>query len=221
MYTLSVKECLTSGWNTFKTRPWIFIGVGVLLLLVNMLISGFQSMLQVGGAYVLGPESTVVAIISAIAGMALTFLVSMGKISFFLKAHDVVSDVSVRTLWHPSPYLKFVGTSILLTVILLIGFILLIVPGIILGIMFGFALYGVIEDGLGPVDALKRSRAITKGNRWRMFLLGLALVGINIVGFIALIVGLLVTLPVSALAVVHAYRVLSREYKEPEIVAAS
>ena len=72
------------------------------------------------------------------------------------------------------------------------------------------SLYLVMDRGLGVTESLKESRRITYGNRLKLLLLGLALVGINIVGFFLLIVGLLVSIPVSMLAGVHAYRTLSK-----------
>ena len=103
--------------------------------------------------------------------------------------------------------------SVLVGAATIVGLILLIVPGIIIGIMFGFAAYIVIDKEAPPVEALRESLALTKGNRWKLFLLGLALVGINIIGACLLLVGLLVSLPVSTFAVVHAYRVLSGKDK--------
>ncbi len=54
------------------------------------------------------------------------------------------------------------------------GALLLVVPGIILALMWMLAPSALIVERLGVVDALKRSRALTKGHRWA--LLGLVLV---------------------------------------------
>jgi len=201
---LSVKECFSFGWKTFRARPWIFVQAGLLLLLVNIFISLAQSVFEQGGT-----ASGIVVFVSSVAGIALSFLISMGETAFFLRAHDDVASTGLRDLWHPHPFWKFVAASVLVALAVIAGFILLIVPGIILGIMFGFSTYLVIEKGLGPIEALKASAALTKGNRWKLFLLGLATIGINILGFLALIIGLFVTVPLSFLAMVHAYRTLS------------
>jgi hypothetical protein len=55
-----------------------------------------------------------------------------------------------------------------------LGFFLLIVPGIVVGLMFSLTVPVVMAERLGPVRSLGRSRALTKGHRWR--LLGLFLV---------------------------------------------
>jgi uncharacterized membrane protein len=76
-----------------------------------------------------------------------------------------------------------------------------------MGLMF--VPYIVIDRGLGPIEAMKESWRVTKGHKWQLFLLFLALIGLNILGAIALIVGLLVTIPITMLAAAHAYRTLT------------
>jgi hypothetical protein len=48
------------------------------------------------------------------------------------------------------------------------GLILLVVPGIIFGLMFSLAVPAVMAESLGPVKALGRSRALTRGRRWAL-----------------------------------------------------
>lgn len=216
MHALSVKECLSFAWSTFKSRPWIFVQAGLLLFLVNIAVNLVQTLLESGAKSSGEVAVLVLGILSAVIGMIVSFLVSMGETAFFLRAHDATNEVSVKDLWHPRPFWKFVGTTLLAGVIILIGLVLLIVPGIIAGIMLMFVGYAVIEEKLGPIDALKKSVALTKGNRWKLFQLALLTLGLNILGFLALLVGLFVTVPVSFLMMVHAYRTLSGTRKPLE-----
>jgi uncharacterized membrane protein len=85
---------------------------------------------------------------------------------------------------------------------------LLIVPGIIFGLMFMFATFIVIERELGPIDAMNESHRLTRGHKWQLFGFVLLLVLVNLLGLLALLVGIFVSIPVSTLAFVHAYRVL-------------
>ena len=217
MASLSIKECLSFAWNTFKSRPWIFVQAGLVLFLVNIAASLVQSLLE-SGDDASGAVVTILAVLSTVIGMTVSFLVSMGETAFFLRAHDATAEVRLKDLWHPRPFWKFVGTSLLAGLIILIGLILLIVPGIIAGIMLMFVGYIVIEEKLGPIDALKKSVALTKGNRWKLFQLALLTIGLNVLGFLALLVGLFVTVPVSFLMAVHAYRTLSGTEKPSEEV---
>lgn len=204
MKELSVRECLRAGWEGFKTRPWLFIGSYVVIFIASIIAGLPRSLAEQAAGNIWG-----VGFLAFLISLGLSFLVSMGKTAFFLKAHDQPRESELSDLWHPYPFWTFAVVSVLAGAATIVGLILLIVPGIIIGIMFGFALYIVIEKQSRPMAALRESVALTKGNRWRLFLLGLALLGINIIGLCLLLVGLFVTLPISSLAIVHAYRMLS------------
>lgn len=224
MQALSVRDCLSFGWNTFKARPWLFIQAGLLLFLVNMGVSLLQTLFELDGQQAGPVVAMLTGIASAIMGIVISFFISMGETAFFLRSHEDVQGASIRDLWHPKPFWKFLGVSLISSILIISGFILLIVPGIFLAILFMFVGYLVIDTGLGPKQALKQSALMTKGSRWKLFGLSLALVGINILGLLALVVGLFVTIPVSFLAVTHAYRVLSKreasEKRIPEAITA-
>jgi hypothetical protein len=85
------------------------------------------------------------------------------------------------------------------------GLLLLIIPGIILMIAFQFWFYLVIDKGLGPIAALKRSRQITKGSKWQLAVLGFLLLLINIGGLLCLVIGLFFTISISYIAMAHVY----------------
>lgn len=208
MSTLSVKESLRHGWNTFKSRPWVFVQVGILLFLVNLVMNLVQTLLEYGSNESGDIVALLLGIISLALGIGASFLISMGETAFFLRAHAEPENVSFKDLWHPHPFWKFVGASLLAGLMILGGLILLLVPGIILGLMLAFVGYLVIDEKLGPIDAIKRSMALTKGSRWKLFQLALATIVLNVLGLLALLVGLFVTIPVSFLAMVHAYRTL-------------
>ena len=211
--TLSVKDCIRFGWETFKKRPWVLIFV----LLIGVVIESITSLVE---------ESTVGNPVIATLGILVALLISMvyavGHTHLFLKAHDEVMAVRIKDLWYPKAYWRFLCTSVLLWLFIGLPYLvlellklpevvlaLLIIPALVISLVFGFALYLVVDKDLGPIESLKESARITKGHRLQIFLLLLAVLGINILGIVALLVGLLVTIPVTVLAMVHAYRTLS------------
>jgi uncharacterized membrane protein len=196
---LSVKESLLFGWNAFKKRPWFFIGVIVILVLVQWLVGYVQR--------TLGPLGFLVS-------LAASTLLYCGILHLFLTAYEDVASATYKDLWYPKPFLNYLGVSILLMLIVGVGLILLVVPGIILGLMLFAAGYLVVDRGMKPIPALKESLKITKGNRWKLFLLGLTIVGLTILGMLPFFLGLLVVAPISALAGVHAYRTLAHHAGE-------
>jgi len=192
---LSVKECLSFGWTTFKKRAWFFVGVAVLLFVIQSVISAIQNAV---------PD--VLGFVVSLVGSTLLYA---GIMNFFLKAHEDVTSVHYKDLWHPKPFLNYLGLSILLMIIVGIGLVLLIIPGVILSLMFFAAGYLVVDRGMTPIKALKESMRITKGNLLKLLLFGFTVLVLSIIGMLPLFLGLLVVVPVAGLAGVHAYRTLA------------
>ena len=211
MNTFSAGAAIRFAWETFKKRTMFFVGMSVIIACISWAIGAFV------GAMSTSSDSVSVALLSFLVDLALSVFLNMGVIAYALRAHDAPEKAMVQDLWHPQTFWKYLVVTILVFLCVVTGFILLIVPGIIVGIMLMFTPYLIIDRNLAPIDAMKESRRITDGSKWQLFVLGLALFGINIVGAIALLVGLLVTIPVSMLAIVHAYRQL--EHKAGEMVS--
>ena len=64
-----------------------------------------------------------------------------------------------------------VGLWILTFLGLMVGFILLFVPGVMLSVAWIVGLPAKVLENLGPVKALGRSAELTRGHRWSIFLL--------------------------------------------------
>jgi uncharacterized membrane protein len=96
------------------------------------------------------------------------------------------------------------------------GLILLVIPGIVILIRLWFLGFVVVEGGKGPLEAIQESWDISRGHTFDLFLLFLLLCGLNVLGLLCLGIGLLVTMPVSGLALAHTYRVL-----KPQVSASS
>jgi len=62
---------------------------------------------------------------------------------------------------------NLLGVSLLETLIISLGLVLLIVPGIILWAFYLFSASVVIVDGCSPREALKESRRLMSGNFWK------------------------------------------------------
>lgn len=210
MPTLSIGDCISYGWETFKKRPWILIGA----LLLAMIIASVPGMLgpqpEIGpDGKLIPPPMTTMHVISTLASIVVSTFVGIGLVTFSLRAHDNIAGVQIADLWNPAPFWRFLGAHILTGIVVALGFIALIVPGFVLLVGLMFVPYLVVERGLGPIEGIKESWRITKGHKWQLFLLFLALLGINLLGILALIVGALVSVPVTMIAVVHAYRTLT------------
>jgi uncharacterized membrane protein len=201
----SVGSAVRYGWETFKKRPWFFVGASVVIFVAYMIAGGISS----GIDAVVGATPEDPSLIGGVVNFALSTLIGMGVVAFYLAAHDNPETVELSALWHPQPFWKFLGASILVGLAVGIGFVLLVVPGLIAMVLFMFATFIVIDRGLGPIEAMKESMRIGRGHRWTLLGLVAVLLLIVIAGFVAVFVGILVAMPISTLAFAHAYRELS------------
>jgi uncharacterized membrane protein len=99
-------------------------------------------------------------------------------------------------------------------VYVVVGLLLLIVPGVIWGITYSFALFGVVDKQMSVKDALAFSKKITEGKKWALFVFGLVLLGINVLGVLCLGVGIIVSVPLSLLMTAIVYDELQPESEE-------
>lgn len=199
--TAAIQYC----WDTFKKRPWFFVGAVAILLAANFLNIGVTS----GVNSLTGGTLEEPTIVSNLVNLALSALIVIGAVAFFLAAHDDPDGVAYAALWHPSSYWKFFATSLLTSLAVGLGLVLLIVPGLIAMVLFLFAGFLVVDRDMGPLEALQTSMAMTKGNCWPLFGFVVLTMLILALGVLALGLGLIVAVPIVGLATAYAYRLLS------------
>lgn len=68
-----------------------------------------------------------------------------------------------------SKFWTLVWVSILVSIVVGVGLILLVIPGIYLAIIFGFAPFVIILEGVRGWKAAERSRDLVKGHWWAVF----------------------------------------------------
>jgi uncharacterized membrane protein len=65
--------------------------------------------------------------------------------------------------------LPIIGITICVMLAIMLGSLLLIVPGLILACMFYVAVPACVAEQTGVFTSMSRSRALTKGHRWQVF----------------------------------------------------
>ncbi len=89
-------------------------------------------------------------------------------------------------------FFPIIGLAICMSIGLSIGFILLVVPGIILAVMWFVSTPACVVEQLGPLASMGRSSELTKGHRWKIFGMLLLVVIIGLV--ISIVIGALLGL---------------------------
>jgi len=196
----SMEEAIAFGWQTFKKNIAFFIGLIVIVFVINIipgLISDYLSKRFVG-----------LVILISLATWVLQAIVSMGMIKISLAFADGKTGELGDLFACANLFFKFFLGSLLYGLIVFGGLLLLVVPGIIWAIKYQLFSYYIVDQGLGPVEAIKKSGQITDGAKGSLFLFGLLLGLINILGALALVVGLFVTIPIAMVAMAYVFRKL-------------
>ena len=115
--------------------------------------------------------------------------------------------ISVKSVFNYFKYfLPLALTWLIMSILVMLGFLLLVIPGIYLAVATFFALQLVADRQLGPWQAIKTSIKATTHNWFPIFLILLALSLIMAVSCIPLGIGLIWTLPLLFIAKGILYR---------------
>jgi uncharacterized membrane protein len=102
--------------------------------------------------------------------------------------------------------------SIVNALLVTLGFVLCIVPGVIVAL--GICMYGqfIVDRKLSGVDAIKASWELTKGHKVQLFIFGLLALLVSIAGYIACLVGFVFgSVPLLVVALSYVYLRLQGE----------
>jgi len=116
-------------------------------------------------------------------------IIQYGASFLFLKAARN-QDFEVKEIFNGfSNYLNVVLAHLLVTAIIVLGFIMLIVPGIILACRLAFVPYLVMDRDMEPIKAVEKSWQMTNGHSWTIFGIGLLAIPVFIAGLLMIFVG--------------------------------
>lgn len=193
-------ELIKKGWGATKSNVVILLKIALVFILVSIVVNliDIASSHNPGIVGLVGIFNTVISTILEIGLITIGLSIVDGKTPKF---EDLYS--------HYNRFLEFFLTSLLMGVIVVIGFILLIIPGIYFMVKYQFTLFNVVDKKLAYMKALNASSEMVKGRWMRVFMFDLGLIGLNILGLLALGVGLLITIPTSFFAGLYLYRRLS------------
>lgn len=195
---MNIKEIFKTSWTATK-KNWVFL---ILVAIVFVVINGVHSYLM---EHV--PETSF--FVSLIFMLLSVFLqVGLVKALLDLSAHK---EVHVSQLFASSNYVyfwKYILGGIAYGLMVAVGLILLIIPGVMIAITYSQWQYLLIDKNLGIKEAFKKSAEMTRGKRLDIFYIGLLLIGIFILSIIPLGLGLLLSIPLSMVVPVYIYRTL-------------
>ena len=191
------------GWRKFTANAVPILLAAVALFAVTFLLGLVGSAFGqsgLGGGFSLG--GLLFSIIQNMVTIVVLAVVARGALD--------VADGGEFNLGAAFAKINFVNViiaGIVVSVIVSIGFLLLVVPGIIALFLTYFTTFFVVDDDAeSPMKAIGDSVKLVSSRVGDSLLLALLNILVLIAGAIALIVGLLVAYPVVVLATAYAYR---------------
>ena len=176
------REVLRGRWG-------VSIGVciigGLLAGGVDMVSGVFQASSEAGSIGMLDlaandawPMMVTVTLASMLIAIVIGGAVALGIAHYFtnLASHrpSKFGDVFSRfNIWH-----KGVWMSIVMSFFIILWSLLLVIPGIIATYRYAMVPYLIAEfPDLSVMDAMRESKRLMKGNKWRLFCLGFSFIG--------------------------------------------
>lgn len=202
---LTVSDALGYAWNKFKANAGVWIGITVIIFVIEAVVSfifGANDSYNDVGDY-FSPWRIMGTIVSVIVGYLINAALVRGAL------HELDGNKpGIGSFFQFTNVGAIILASFLVGLITGVGFVLFIIPGIILAFLTWWTLQFVVDKEQDAITAIKSSFSAISQNVGQLVLIALALVGINIVGALLCFVGLLVTIPLTTIASTYAYRVV-------------
>jgi uncharacterized membrane protein len=188
-----IQEILEKAWVLFKARAAFHIGfmfvIGSIQAVFTIYLEDFLSIYTI----LLAP--------ALVAGFYLVAnRISQGEYLDFQNYFDGFKY-----------WLLVVTINLVSGILTVLGIIALIVPGVYLGVGYIFAILFGVFGGFDFWTSMEYSRRIVHTNWWKFFGFVLVLLLLNIAGLLALLIGLLVTVPVTYLSIYVLFEDLTGE----------
>jgi uncharacterized membrane protein len=216
-------DALTFAWEKIKADPGTILAtivVGFVLMFIVEFVTSFAAQLVVGvagsaasmasrhadpmvGIGVFGPLYYTALSVGQLINVIVSSFFIAGIYRFSLKVargeayafNDLLSGMPV--------FLPVLVANVITGIAVAIGFVFLVVPGVIIALGLSMTLPLIVDKRLGPIDALSESWKLTTGNKGTLFIFGLLAIALIVAGACACFVGILLVLPI--LYIAHAY----------------
>jgi hypothetical protein len=170
------------AFETYQNQVGPLLGGALIVIGIAGVIEGI---LAITGSLVL-------VVLGLLVGLAASFLYTGYVVKLVQDVRDGRRDFSVGELFsHAAPYVgTLILNGILAGIAIAIGFVLIIVPGLILLTIWAVIAPSIVVEDKGVFEAFGRSRELIRGHGWQVFgSIVLAFLIVFAVGLVASIIG--------------------------------
>ncbi|MCE5315537.1 MAG: glycerophosphoryl diester phosphodiesterase membrane domain-containing protein [Armatimonadota bacterium] len=183
---LSYGDLFDELFDLYKKHFVLFVGISAVVE-----VPIYAILYAIGGKGASVAVSVLSGVIAYVVMAATTWAVSQ----CYLGNETSIAD-SYKAIGHR--LVPFFVTMIVVGLCIFAGFLLLVIPGIILAFRFAFVSEVFILEGKTLKDAMGRSAQLTKDNYGRIFVIGL------LATILAIVVSMILTIPTQLLAAIFA-----------------
>jgi uncharacterized membrane protein len=193
------------GWRSFTANLGPLLGIAGAVVLANLGISALN--------WVLG-DGLITSAFFSIATSLVSMMISLGLIRAALAIVDGWKP-EIAELSSTDGIGVYLVASVIVSVVVGIGLVACVLPGLVAAFLFQFYGYAVVDRradaysvaaNADPIAALRTSFQVVTKNLGSVLVLALVSFAINLVGALLCGIGLLVSLPVTAIALAYAWR---------------
>lgn len=197
-YQITISNWFSSGWKIFKKDAGVSIAFAVLAGICYLLLSRI-------------PFAGLLVWYPIIAGFIIVSLMSFRNQTVEFKNY-------FGGFRHLIPLLVF---TILSTIFIFIGELLLIVPGVYLSVAYLFAPCLIVDKNIDFWPAMEISRKKVNKHWFGLFGFSILIILLNIIGCLSFLVGLFITIPLSTCIITAAYKDIFTENDQISEIAES
>lgn len=185
-YQMDYRKYLDKALQLFRLSPLFYAGYTLILI-----------------------ASTYLSVVTETAGLLISVFVTPAlSAGFFLvaKNSDSGNEITFNDFWQGFNFwLTLAIVSVVSGILVMLGVFLLVIPGLYLAVSYLMITPFIVLAGFEFWDAMEASRKLITRNFWNMLGFVLLLLALNIAGLLFLGIGVLVTIPISYLAIYAAF----------------
>ncbi|WGL15593.1 hypothetical protein PVT68_12525 [Microbulbifer bruguierae] len=205
-YQVAIGNTLSEAWARTKGKKGT-VWLGVLLYTIAYLAISFVIAL-ITGQSITDPDANqgLTAVLANILTVAVTAPLTAGMMMIGIKIARDEEVSGTEVFAHFDKILPLAVGVVLMYVLISVGVLLLVLPGIYLMIGYVLMMPLIVDKNLGPWQALETSRKAVTKHWFPIFGFMIVLMLLYVAGFLALLIGLIWAIPALSIAYGVLYR---------------
>ena len=189
------------AWATVRHRFWGLFFVGLVATIIGGLISAAIN--GIGALLTGATDLQLFSVTAQLLGQALGTWPIWAGVQFANLQTVRSGRAEIDDIFEPyrRGLLNVIVAQFVTTTLVVAAFAFLVVPGIVVGLRLSFVTLLVVDEGFGPIEAIRESWRRTSGFGWTLLGIGLVAIPVVLVGLLALIVGVIPAVMVIALTI--------------------